>query len=60
MSPLTSGPNSIRSNVKELMTTVQSSARKKAIRTIARKNNISIKEAQFRQAVAISRSQASK
>ncbi len=34
---------------------VRSQRRKKAIMTIARKNNISRKDAQFRQAVAISK-----
>jgi hypothetical protein len=53
---LTKGQGTIRANVTELMGKVQSQSRMKAISTIARKNNISIKDAQFRQAVAISKS----
>lgn len=54
--PLSTGVNSIRKNVSELMgNPIQSAARKKAILTIAKKNNISIKEAQFKQALAISK-----
>lgn len=56
--PLKKGKNSIRANVAELMNPVQSSSRRKAIATIARKNNITLQEAQFRQALAISRRQA--
>lgn len=58
--PLLTGPNTIRANVGELMKSVQSPSRKKAILTIAKKNNIPMKEAQFRQALAISRTQAQK
>jgi len=59
--PLLKGPNSIRANVTELTSNpVLSQARRKAIYTIARKNNISIKEATFKQALAISKSQARK
>lgn len=59
--PLSSGPGSVKKNMQELMTSpIQSSARKKAIRTIARKNGISTREARFKQALAISRSQISK
>ncbi len=48
--------NGIRGNVTELMKTPQSQARKKAIVTISRKNNISKKDAQFKQALAIAKS----
>lgn len=58
--PLLKGPQSIRANVKELMNPVQSQSRKKAIQTIAKKNNISLQEAQFKQARAIAVSQARK
>lgn len=58
--PLLKGPGTIRANVNELMNKVQSSSRQKAIATIAKKNNIPRKQAQFRQALAISRSQARK
>jgi len=58
--PLKTGINSIRSNVSELMKPALSEARKKAIITIARKNNISIADAQLKQALAIGRSQARK
>lgn len=58
--PLQKGINSIRSNVKELMKAPQSPSRKKAISTIARTNNISRKEAQMKQSLAIARSQARK
>lgn len=60
MSPLLKGPGTVRKNVQELMTKVQSPARQKAILTIAKKNNISTKEAQFKQARAIAVSQARK
>ena len=58
--PLQSGPGTIKSNVSELMSKVQSPARKKAIVTLAKKHNISLKEAQFRQAKAIAVSQSRK
>ena len=45
--------NSIRGNVTELMGPVVSQTRKRAIATIAKKNNISQQEAQFRQAKKI-------
>jgi hypothetical protein len=57
---LATGPGSIRSNVNELMADVQSPARHKAIETIARNNNISYEDAQFRQAQRIAQSQARK
>lgn len=60
MSPLIKGPGSIRKNVVELMKPPQSAARKKAIMTIAKKNNISRPEAQFKQAKAIAISQSRK
>lgn len=60
MSPLLTGPNSVRKNVQELMGKVQSSSRLKAINTIAKKNNISRSEAQFRQALKISERMARK
>ena len=60
MSPLLKGQGTIRQNVQELMSPVQSRSRKKAISTIAKKNNITRPEAQFRQALAISKSQSRK
>jgi len=60
MSPLLKGPTSIRANVRELMGPVQSQSRKRAIHTIAKKNNISMTDAQFKQARAIAISQARK
>lgn len=56
--PLSKGPSTIRKNVTELMQPALSGARKKAIHTIAKKHNIALKDAQFKQAVAISRSLA--
>ena len=58
--PLQQGPGTIRANVSELMSSVKSQSRMKAIDTIARKNNISLEEAKFKQALAISKSQARK
>lgn len=58
--PLQTGPNSIRSNVSELMKSPQSAARRKAIITLARKHGISKEEAQMRQALAIAKHQARK
>lgn len=60
MSPLLSGPGTIRKNVTELMQPVLSPSRKQAIQTIARKNNISIQDAQLRQALAIAKNQSRK
>lgn len=60
MSPLQKGPGTMRSNVTELMSGVQSSARRKAILTLAKKHNISFKQAQFYQATRIAQSQARK
>jgi len=47
--------NGIKTNMQILMT-VKSPARRKAISTIARKNNMSRKDATFKQSLAISRS----
>ncbi len=58
--PLKKGAGTVRSNVSELMSGVNSPSRAKAIRTIAKKNNISVKEAQYRQAIRIAQSQARK
>lgn len=58
--PLQTGPNSIRANVTELMGKVLSPARKKAISTIARKNNISLSDAKFQQAITIAKRLAQK
>ena len=54
------GVKNMRANYNELMTNVDSVARKKAIMTIAKKHNISIAEAQHRQAIRIIQSQARK
>ena len=52
--PLKTGPNSIRANVTELMSSpIQSASRKKAIATLAKRRNISRQEARFLQAKAI-------
>ena len=65
MPPFISQPNSlakgvgtIRGNVQKLMQPAKNKARKRAILSIARKNNITPAEAQFRQALAIARKQA--
>jgi hypothetical protein len=55
---LKNGPNSMRSNYKELMTNVESPARHKQILTIAKKHNISYEAAQYKQALAIIKSKA--
>lgn len=60
MSPLLKGQGTIRQNVQELMNPVLSRPRKKAISTIAKKNNISREDAQYRQAVKIAISQSRK
>lgn len=52
--------NTIRQNVTELMKPAQAPARKKAIITIAKKNNIPRKDAQFRQSIKIAQSIAKK
>lgn len=58
--PLKSGQGSIRSNIKELMSGVQSKSRGKAIKTIMAKHGIGKKEAMFKQALAIAKSQSKK
>lgn len=59
--PLHSGPGSVKFNMNELVNKpIRSASRRKAIRTLARKEGISSKEARFRQALAISKSKASK
>lgn len=60
MSPLKKGKGTIRANMTELMQPPQSPARKKAIATIAKKYNISLEEAQYRQAQRIAQFQARK
>lgn len=57
---LAKGPGSMRANMKELVSNIQSPARRKAITTIAKKYNISFSQAQYRQAEAISRRQLQK
>lgn len=57
---LKKGPENMQSNYNELMTNVDSPARRRAIETIAKKNNISFAEAQHRQALHIIQSQAKK
>lgn len=58
--PLYKGKGSIRRNMNELMQPPQSAARKKAIMTLARKHNITLDQAQARQARAIASAQARK
>lgn len=53
--PLSKGPGSIRRNMEMLMLKPQSKVRQRAIATIAKKNNIQPKAAQWKQAMAISR-----
>lgn len=50
----------IRARVSALMAVPRTRARKKAIITIAKKHNISRTDAQFRQSVAIARTQSRK
>lgn len=57
---LKKGLGTVRNNVSVLMQQPQTAPRKKAISTIAKKNNISRSDAQFRQAVAISKNLARK
>ena len=54
------GIKNMKSNFDELMTNVNSAARKKGILTLAKKHNISFAEAQKRQALRIIQSQAIK
>lgn len=60
--PLKKGSNSkvISANVRELSTSKPSPARAKAIKTIAKKEGITPKQAKVKQAVAISYSKAKK
>jgi vacuolar-type H+-ATPase subunit F/Vma7 len=58
--PLLKGAQNMRSNIKELMSGVESQSRHKAILTIAKKNNISYEEAQMKQAIRIAQAQARK
>lgn len=55
---LLKGQNTIRANVTELMRGAKSPARKKAISTIAKNNNISKSDAMYKQALAIAKKQA--
>ena len=57
---LQTGPGTVRKNVTMLMQPVRSKTRKRAISTLAKKHNISLQDAQFRQSLAIARSQARK
>jgi len=57
---LLKGPGTVRANVTELMKAPKSPARKRAIATIARRNNIKPVDAQFAQARAIAATQARK
>jgi esterase/lipase superfamily enzyme len=57
---LKKGTGSMQANMTELMTNIDSASRRKAIMTIAKKNNISFEEAQYRQAQRISESQLRK
>lgn len=57
---LLKGPGTVRVNVTELMKAPKSPARKKAIATIARKNNIKPMDAQFMQARKIAAMQTRK
>jgi len=60
--PLKKGSSSkvISANVRELSTSKPSAARAKAIKTIAKKEGISPKQAKIKQAVAISYAKAKK
>jgi len=58
--PLKQGPGSMKKNITELMTGEMSPSRKKAIKTIAKKEGISFEEARKKQAFAISKSQLRK
>jgi hypothetical protein len=57
---LKKGTKNMQSNYNELMTNIDSPARKKAIMTLAKKHNITFEEAQHRQAIRIIQSQARK
>ena len=56
--PLKSGSGSVKYNVKELTTGKVGSSRAKAIKTLAKKWNVSPKEARFRQALVIAKKKA--
>ncbi len=58
--PLGQGPGSLRRNMDLLMQKPQSKQRKRAIATIAKKNNLQPVEAQYRQAIAIGKKQLRK
>lgn len=59
--PLKKGTGSVAYNVKELTEQpIESASRRKAIKTIAKKHGISENAARFKQALAISYSQAKK
>lgn len=58
--PLSIGPGTVRKNVTELMQPARSAARKKGILTLAKRRNISRKDAQYLQSLAIARIQARK
>lgn len=57
---LTKGTGNIRKNVQELMTSVPSSSRAKAIQTISKSRNVSIEDARFINAKAIATSYSRK
>ncbi len=57
---LKNGPQNMRSNYNELMNNIESEGRRKAIATLAKKHNISLEEAQHRQALRIIQSKANK
>ena len=57
---LKKGVQNMRSNYNELMTNIESSGRRKAIETLAKKHNITFEEAQHRQALRIIQSKADK
>lgn len=58
--PIKTGPGSMIKNMNELMTGDMGATRKKAIKTLAKKEGISFEEARKRQAFAISKSQLTK
>lgn len=57
---LATGLGTVRQNVQRLMTPTKNRTRMKAIMTIAKRNNISRTDAQFKQSVAIARGLARK
>ena len=56
--PLKKGKGSVSSNVKELTKGKVGKSRAKAIKTLAKKWGVSVKEARFRQALLISKKYA--